>query len=65
MRRVNILSQLEDDMESADWDIPEEVWDALEKETRPDEDYLTWFNKRNYERIFATTEFHDASTELP
>jgi 1-deoxyxylulose-5-phosphate synthase len=62
---VRTLAQLEADMEPADWDMPEEVWNTIEKETRPEEDYLTWFNKRNYERIFATAEFHDERTELP
>lgn len=62
---VKTVAQLEEDMEPADWNMPEDVWNALEKETRPDEDYLTWFNKRNYERIFATAEFHDERTELP
>ena len=62
---VKNVSQLETDMEPADWDMPEDVWNALEKETRPEEEYLTWFNKRNYERIFATAEFHDERMELP
>jgi aryl-alcohol dehydrogenase-like predicted oxidoreductase len=62
---VKNVSQLETDMEPADWDMPEDVWNTLEKETRPDEEYLTWFNKRNYERIFATAEFHDEMKELP
>ena len=62
---VKSLAQLEADMEPADWDMPEEVWNTLEKETRPEEDYLTWFNKRNYERIFATAEFHEEKRELP
>jgi aryl-alcohol dehydrogenase-like predicted oxidoreductase len=62
---VKSLPQLEADMEPADWDMPEDVWNALEEETRPDEDYLTWFNKRNYERIFATAEFHDEMKEHP
>ena len=62
---VKTVAQLEEDMEPADWDMPEDVWNALEKETRPEEDYLTWFNKRNYERLFATAEFHNESAELP
>ena len=56
---VKSVAQLEADMEPADWDMPEEVWNRLEEETRPEEDYLSWFNKKNYERIFATAEFHD------
>jgi hypothetical protein len=62
---VKTVAQLEEDMEPAGWDIPGDVWNALEKETRPDEDYLTWFNKRNYERIFATVEFHDETDGTP
>jgi hypothetical protein len=41
------------------------VWNTLDKETRPEEEYLTWFNKRNYERIFTTAEYHDEMKELP
>ena len=59
------VAQLEADMDPADWDMPEDVWNALEKETRPEEEYLNWFNKRNYERIFATAEFHDETKDLP
>jgi len=62
---VKSTAQLEADMEPADWDMPEDVWNALEKETRPEEDYLAWFNKRNYERIFSTAEFHDEMKDLP
>jgi aryl-alcohol dehydrogenase-like predicted oxidoreductase len=56
---VKSVAQLEADMEPADWDMPQEVWNRLEEETRPEEDYLSWFNRKNYERIFATAEFHD------
>lgn len=57
--------QLEANMEMGDWNIPEEVWNQLEEKTRPGEEYLTWFNKKNYERFFNAAEFHDEKTELP
>jgi len=59
------LAQLESNMEMGDWDVPEEVWNALEEKTRPEEEYLTWFNKKNYERFFSASEFHDETKELP
>lgn len=57
--------QLERNMETGDWDIPEDLWNELEGKTRPEEEYLTWFNKRNYERFFSAAEFHDEKSELP
>jgi len=57
--------QLEANLEMADWDLPDEVWNALEERTRPEEEYLSWFNKRNYERFFSVVEFHDDKAELP
>jgi len=57
--------QLERNMEMGDWDIPEDLWNELEGRTRPEEEYLTWFNRRNYERFFSATEFHDEKSELP
>jgi aryl-alcohol dehydrogenase-like predicted oxidoreductase len=57
--------QLERNMEMGDWDIPEEIWNELEGKTRPEEEYLTWFNRRNYERFFSSIEFHDEKSELP
>ena len=57
--------QLAANMESGDWDIPEDVWQTLEERTRPEEEYLTWFNRQNYKRIFAAAEFHDERLELP
>ena len=59
------LQQLEENMAPGDWDLPENVWNALEKQTRPEEEYHTWFNKRNYERFFDAAEFHDEVKELP
>jgi aryl-alcohol dehydrogenase-like predicted oxidoreductase len=57
--------QLERNMEMGDWDIPEDLWNELEGKTRPEEEYLTWFNRRNYERFFSAAEFHDEKSELP
>jgi aryl-alcohol dehydrogenase-like predicted oxidoreductase len=62
---VKSHEQLGRNMEMGDWDIPEDAWDDLEEKTRPEEEYLTWFNKRNYERFFSATEFHDEKSELP
>jgi hypothetical protein len=45
--------------------MPEDVWNALEEKTRPEEEYLSWFNKKNYERFFSAAEFHDGRSELP
>ena len=59
------LAQLESNLEMGNWDMPEAVWNALEEKTRPEEEYLTWFNKKNYERFFSASEFHDETTELP
>jgi aryl-alcohol dehydrogenase-like predicted oxidoreductase len=62
---VKNQEQLETNMEVGDWDMPEDVWNTLEEQTRPQEEYLTWFNKKNYERFFSAAEFHDETTELP
>jgi len=61
---VKTVDQLEKNMESADWDLPKEVWDELEKRTRPEEEYMTWYNKFNYERFFNAAEFHEVTAEL-
>ncbi len=62
---VRSQEQLQANMEAGDWDMPGDVWNSLEEQTRPDEEYLTWFNKRNYERFFSAAEYHDERTELP
>jgi aryl-alcohol dehydrogenase-like predicted oxidoreductase len=62
---VRTRQQLEENMVPADWDLPEDVWRAIEEQTRPDEEYHTWFNKRNYERFFDAAEFYDEMKELP
>jgi diketogulonate reductase-like aldo/keto reductase len=62
---VKSRQQLEDNLQMADWDLPDDVWHALEEQTRPQEEYLTWFNKVNYTRFFSAAEFHDENVELP
>ncbi|MEJ2730985.1 MAG: aldo/keto reductase [Deltaproteobacteria bacterium] len=58
------LDQLKENMGPADWDLPQEVWNELEERTRPPEEYLTWYNKFNYDRFFAASEFHKTEAEL-
>jgi len=62
---VKNQKQLESNLELGEWDMPEDVWNALEEKTRPEEEYLSWFNKKNYERFFSAAEFHDGKSELP
>ena len=62
---VKNADQLRDNLELGDWDMPEDIWQNLEAKTRPEEDYLTFFNKLNYNRHFAAAEFHDETVELP
>jgi diketogulonate reductase-like aldo/keto reductase len=62
---VKSQEQLKGNMELGDWDLPEDVWSALEERTRPEEEYLTWFNKRNYEKFFSAAEFPAEKSELP
>ncbi len=58
------LEQFQANMTAADWDLPADAWNALEERTRPEEEYMTWYNKFNYSRFFETSEFHDPSVEL-
>ena len=60
---VKNIDQLEKNMAPAEWDLPQEVWDELEKRTRPEEEYMTWYNKFNYQRFFKASEFHDVKVE--
>ncbi len=62
---VKSEEQLRINLEMGDWDVPEDIWKVLEEKTRPEEEYLTWFNKRNYERFFSATEYHNEKSELP
>ena len=61
---VKNVDQLEKNMEPADVDLPQEVWEELEKKTRPEEEYMTWYSKFNYSRFFNASEFHDEKFEL-
>jgi aryl-alcohol dehydrogenase-like predicted oxidoreductase len=54
---VRTIDQLNANLEVADWDMPPDVWKALEARTRPTDDYLSWFGRKNYERFFAAAEF--------
>jgi aryl-alcohol dehydrogenase-like predicted oxidoreductase len=58
------VDQLKANLENGDWDMPADIWNVLEERTRPDDEYLGWFNRRNYERFFAAAEFHDERAEL-
>jgi aryl-alcohol dehydrogenase-like predicted oxidoreductase len=60
---VRNREQLASNLEPGDWDVPEDVWKTLEEQTRPDEDYLTWFNRKSYERFFSAADFHDERAE--
>jgi aryl-alcohol dehydrogenase-like predicted oxidoreductase len=62
---VKNQEQLVSNMELGDWDVPEDVWNALEERTRPEEDYLNWFAKNLYNRFFSAAEFHSETAELP
>jgi aryl-alcohol dehydrogenase-like predicted oxidoreductase len=57
--------QLTANLVPGDWDMPDDVWDRLTKETQPPEEYLTGFNRQNYRRQFEAAEFHDTSRDLP
>jgi aryl-alcohol dehydrogenase-like predicted oxidoreductase len=61
---VKNVDQLEKNMEPADVDLPQEVWEELEIKTRPEEEYMTWYSKFNYSRFFNASEFHDEKFEL-
>jgi aryl-alcohol dehydrogenase-like predicted oxidoreductase len=56
---VKSTAQLASNLAAADWDMPGDLWRSIEERTRPAEDYLSWFNRRNYERMFGCAEFHD------
>ena len=62
---VRNMDQLKKNLELGDWDMPREIWNALEERTRPADDYLSWFSRQNYQRFFAAAEFHDERAELP
>ena len=58
------VEQLEENLAPADWDLPQEVWQELEEKTRPEEEYMTWYRKFNYNSFFTASEFHDTKEEL-
>ena len=62
---VRNVNQLRENLEWGEWDMPDDIWQALEEKTRPEQDYLTYFNKLNYNRHFTAAEFHDERAELP
>ena len=62
---VKNVDQLTANLELGDWDMPDDVWNIIEEKTRPEEEYLTWFNRQNYNRMFSAAEFHDETKELP
>jgi aryl-alcohol dehydrogenase-like predicted oxidoreductase len=62
---VRNQEQLDANMQIGDWNIPEDVWQALEEQTRPENEYMTWFAKSNYQAFFSAAEFHDEMRELP
>ncbi len=61
---VRSRDQLSANLEPGDWDMPQDVWQALEERTRPEEDYQVWFNKMAYARFFNAADFHDERAEL-
>jgi len=61
---VKNVDQLGKNMEPADLDLPQDVWEQLEKKTRPEEEYMTWYSKFNYSRFFNASEFYDEKLEL-
>jgi hypothetical protein len=60
---VKSVDQLKTNLENGDWDMPADIWNALEERTRPVDEYLCWFNRKNYARLFTAAEFHDERTE--
>jgi 1-deoxyxylulose-5-phosphate synthase len=61
---VRTIDQLEANMAPADWDMPQAVWEELEKRTRPEEEYMTWYYKFNNQRFLKASEFHDGKVDL-
>lgn len=62
---VRSAGQLTANLAAADWDMPADLWRSLEERTRPVDDYLSWFNRTNYERMFGCAEFGDAHARIP
>jgi aryl-alcohol dehydrogenase-like predicted oxidoreductase len=53
---VKTIHQLEQNLVSATSDLPEEVRTALEEKSRPQEEYMTWYNKLNSDRFKKASE---------
>jgi hypothetical protein len=62
---VRTFKQVASNLEPGEWDAPEDVWKSLEEQTGPEEEYINWFNRKNYERYFSGADLHDERTELP
>jgi aryl-alcohol dehydrogenase-like predicted oxidoreductase len=58
------VAQLEENLASADWNLPEDIWNELEERTRPSQKYLNWYTTFNYDRFIQTAEFHKSDLEL-
>lgn len=54
---VRSQAQVEDNLKSADWDLPEDTWNFLEEQTRPEEEYLSWFARQNDKMFYDNMEF--------
>jgi hypothetical protein len=61
---VRSVDQLTANIEAGDWDMPEDLWRTLEERTRPTEEYLTFFNRWNYDRFAGATEFQAGLHDL-
>ncbi|MDA3810959.1 MAG: aldo/keto reductase [Spirochaetaceae bacterium] len=61
---VKNLEQLEDNMQSADYDMPSDIWNKLEELTRPEEEYLTWYNKFNSNLFYSRSEYHKEENDF-
>ena len=58
------VAQLEENLEPAEWDMPEEIWNELEQRTRPEEEYLNWYTRFNYDRFAKASESGEPDLEL-
>jgi len=54
---VRTQDQLAANLEPGDWDVPTDVWKGLEEQTRPEEEYQTWFNKMAYRSLLWRCRF--------
>ncbi len=61
---VKSRKQLAENLETADWDMPGDVWNRLEEATRPEEEYLEFFNRASYSRFRELGEGAEEKTRL-